>query len=364
MYGITRVLIDEAVAGTEPAMRAEKLFAGAVTRYKGEEGFRVQGSEFRVEDEERGDPKTTLIITENRGEFLKPCPCTPEYTGCGYHVLNYMHGCPLTCTYCVLQAYLNAPGIKLLANWDDIEKELVQKAFTPKRQWRIGTGELGDSLALEPVCGFAGRLVELFGRHEGPVLELKTKTVDIDGLLKLPHRGRTVLAWSVNAPAVIAGEERHTASLEERARAARRALDAGFRVAFHCDPALEFPGWEAGYDVMIETLAAHVGGSKGVAWFSIGGMRFMPALQNVIERDHPASRVAAGEFITGLDGKHRYYRPVRSSLFKRIHAAATRAFPSAAVYLCMENREVWQAATGAYPGPAGVSRMLDAAVFT
>jgi spore photoproduct lyase len=55
------------------------------------------------------------------------------------------------------------------------------------------------------------------------VLELKTKSVNIGGLLDLDHRRKTILAWSLNTERVIRDEERGTASLDARLRAAAAA---------------------------------------------------------------------------------------------------------------------------------------------
>ena len=54
------------------------------------------------------------------------------------------------------------------------------------------------------------------------MLELKTKTTFIDTLLDLPHRRRTILSWSLNTERVIGSEERGTASLDVRLKAAAR----------------------------------------------------------------------------------------------------------------------------------------------
>ncbi len=60
----------------------------------------------------------------------------------------------LSCSYCILRGYLNAPHIKV---HDDLPYILAQieETIAGERNHvlRFGTGELGDSLALERELG-------------------------------------------------------------------------------------------------------------------------------------------------------------------------------------------------------------------
>ena len=141
---------------------------------------------------------------------------------------------PLRCSYCFLQDYLgNNPALKAFTNPGDALAEIdaVLRAH-PERDFRIGTGELADSLALDPITGLSGELVPFFAGHRNATLELKTKSDCVDDLLHLDPRGRVVVSWSVNATAICAEDEAGTASLGERLAAARRVQAAGIASAF------------------------------------------------------------------------------------------------------------------------------------
>ena len=85
-----------------------------------------------------------------KGNFIKHCPCSPETVPCGYYNLNLHTGCNFGCSYCILQAYLETKDPIFYTNIDDMEREL--EAFAPDHPYlRIGTGELSDSLAFEPL---------------------------------------------------------------------------------------------------------------------------------------------------------------------------------------------------------------------
>ena len=310
--------------------------------------------------------KHSLLLTRYRGRFFKPCPATREYTCCDYHVLNIGMGCPMDCVYCILQAYLNNPWISFFVNVEDLFAELDQAFATEQEMFfRIGTGEFTDSLALDRLTGFAPRLVNYMRDKKQAVLELKTKSAMIDNLAGLDHCGRTITAWSLNSPPVMEHEEIRTASLEERLAAARRCADWGYRLAFHFDPIIWHQGWQEGYRATIRRLFEVVPADR-IAWISLGALRYLPALKSIAGRRFPGSRFFYEEFIDGLDGKARYFRPRRVEMYRLIADELARfKAPEPCVYFCMESDTIWREVFGFTPEEKGGLRaMLDRSVNT
>jgi spore photoproduct lyase len=275
-------------------------------------------------------------------------------------ILNTGSGCPLDCTYCVLQAYLNNPFITLYVNWQDMLRELEQSAALREGSVvRIGTGEYGDSMVLEHLTGFAAWILPFLRTRPGLVLELKTKTTRIDPLLGLEHGGSIVVSWSLNAQAIAASEEAAAASIAERIAAARRVIDKGYRVGFHFDPVIFYPGWEAGYQRTITLLAEQIPG-LAIAWISIGFLRYMPGLKSVAQQRFPETRIFAEEFIPGLDNKMRYPQVLRQEMGARLVDWLRQALGDVCIYLCMENAPVWRSCLGMAPtSRAELKCMLD-----
>ena len=94
--------------------------------------------------------KETLIIRHNKGHFVARCPGSSGVTCCNYHVINLVEGCSYDCKYCILQSYLNSKGISVFTNLDKLKDELHSLAST-KSFFRIGPGELADSLVLDHI---------------------------------------------------------------------------------------------------------------------------------------------------------------------------------------------------------------------
>lgn len=305
-----------------------------------------------------GAGKKYLLLSEQKGDFIKPCPCTPDYIGCNYYIINLDLNCPLDCTYCILQHYLTEPWLTLHVNTDKLWKQLDTFLHKKKYPVRIGTGELGDSLALDHITHRSSELIRNFRRHPSAILELKTKTLNIDNVLASEPSDNIVIAWSLNAEQIVKTDEKGSPSSAARILAASQVAKRGFRVAFHFDPIIRFPSWEEGYAEVIDQMLTNIPASK-IAWISLGTLRFPAALKSVIRERFPASRIIYEEFVRGIDGKFRYFRPLRVELYKRLVQQLQQP-KSAAIplYFCMENKDVWRDVLKKEPRGRDVEKFL------
>jgi spore photoproduct lyase len=302
--------------------------------------------------------KQLLYLTRNKGDFLKRCPGTREYACCDYQILHVASFCTMDCAYCILQSYFHPPLLKFFVNREDLDAELTG-LFKRKTISRVGTGEFSDSLIWEKWTDLTGYLVSRFSSQRKAVLELKTKTINIEGLKGLDHRRKTIVSWSLNTPAVIRREERRTALLEARLSAAARCQRWGYPLAFHFDPMIIYDGCEDDYQAVVKQLFKHIS-PENVVWISLGTFRFMPKLKTVIAQRFPDSKIAYGEFITGLDNKMRYFKPLRIGLYRKMVNWIREEAPDVTVYFCMEDDEVWEKCMGMIPSAdGGLGRMLD-----
>ncbi len=302
--------------------------------------------------------KTVLFLTYNRGAFIKNCPGTRSYTCCGYQILHIGTFCHMDCTYCILQSYFHPPVLQYFVNHNDLFKEL-EEIFAENKIRRLGTGEFTDSLIWEMWTDLSKRLVPAFAAQKSAVLELKTKTTAIDRLEQLSHNRKTIMAWSVNTSRIISGEERQTASLSARLKAAAKCESWGYPLAFHFDPIVIYDGCEADYERVVEQIFTYVS-PDSIVWISLGTFRFMPALKPLIQKRFPESNIIYGEFITGLDGKMRYFKPLRIEIFQKIIACIRAHAPRTFIYFCMEDDEVWQNTLGYVASErGGLSKLLD-----
>lgn len=304
--------------------------------------------------------KQVLHLSSHPGEFIKKCPGTKGYICCNYKILNVGANCPMNCSYCVLQAYLNQPYLRIYTNLEE-KLDLLREHLDGNADmiFRIGTGEYTDSLALDPIAGWTDLLLPFFAARKNAVLELKTKSIHIERLLACEIRKRIIVSWSLNSPHVASLEEHGAPGIRERIEAARQCQKEGFTIGFHFDPLVYHPGWKEGYLRTIELMAERLD-PNGVIWVSLGCMRYLPELKPVIRSRHPGSRVLNGEFIRGLDGKMRLFKPIRIEMYGFMSEKLALWRNDPGLYLCMESPDVWQSALGWNPeDSSGLSRYLD-----
>lgn len=287
--------------------------------------------------------KKTILITTHRGDAFKPCQgIGPGHLCCNYWIIDLISNCPMDCSYCILQHYLgNNPLLTIYANIDEIlTRASIYIAEHRDKKLRIGTGELSDSLALDHITGFSKKLISYFSYHPNVSLELKTKTVNIDHLLKLNHNGRTVISWSLNPQRLIETEETGTASLAERFKAAKTAIDAGYSIGFHFDPIIYSENWEAEYRQVVDEIIQTFPHQK-IAWISLGTLRFPPQMKEIVKNRFPKSRIFYNELVP-VNGKVRYFRPIREKIYKEMLSWLEPLKQTTPIYLCMETKPVWQ----------------------
>ena len=310
------------------------------------------------------DGKQSLVLKRHRGAFLEHCPAgTSGLVCCNYLVVNFASNCPFDCSYCFLQDYLaSSARLTAFTNVDEglAEIEKVLRAH-PEKPFRIGTGELADSLALDPLTSLSRDLVPFFARHENATLELKTKSECVDELLQIDPRGRTVVSFSLTPERIAAVEERGTASVAARLAAARRLVAAGYKIGVHFDPIIEHEGWQRNYDELIEQTFAAVDASQ-LAWFSLGSLRMTSSLRRRV-RERPTrdnAAVLGAELVECSDGKLRVWRGLRVRMYRSLVRRIRTWAPEVALYLCMEGPQVWQRVMDEIPSDRNLGLRLAA----
>lgn len=293
------------------------------------------------------DSKDVVVLKPFLGRFYQMCPGSPNMICCRYRVINTCFNCLFNCSYCYMHVYLNSYGIMQFINTDRLFIELdgFIKSCVPSMIYRIGTGEFTDSLMCDEITGIGSDLIQFFSRYNNIFFELKTKSSNIDHLLDIPTKGNAVIAWSLNTPHNIAYYEHGTASLQERIHAAVKAINAGYYVAFHFDPIILYQGWEDDYCNVIQLLQGNIDPDK-VVWISLGGFRYHLHFREILRDKFPEEMMTVYEMFPGVDGKYRYFKPLRIKIYTFMYQKLHEIFKKSYIYLCMETDYMWKEITG------------------
>ena len=291
--------------------------------------------------------KETLCLgLRPRGSWVRPFENHEPGSYCPSFVeLNYGSQCPFDCQFCYLQGTNRGlrPMVSVFLNWEDMEADIEEEIR--RRQGRpvvFNAGELADALAVDHLTGLAPRLARYFAQRPNTFLLLLTKSSNVGGLLQLSpeeHRRHTICLWSVNAEPVVQAVELGTARLHERLEAARAVQQAGYRVRLRIDPIIWFPGWEAAYAALVDTIYQYVRPEM----ITLGSYRRLNQLSSIIRKRFPDSLLhQAPSHRVAIDGaRERYPLHIRLALYRHVLDCIRRHDPDVPVSLCKEDFRCW-----------------------
>ena len=282
------------------------------------------------------DGKKSIDYVPYKGEKMDTCATIhDDYVCCNVKVLKSVSNCPFDCSYCFLQNYLTNPQMEVVDDHDRLVQEIESKLKAqPWRFFRIGTWELGDSLALDAQTGQAAQLIDYFSTVENAVLELKTKSDVVDSILDCDHKQKTVVSWSMNTDYIIQTEEHKTASLQQRLVAIQKVVKAGYLIGLHFDPMIDYPEWHDDYMALLHQLHAIVPADQ-IAWISIGSLRFNPEQKRIMENNFRGSKITCQEMVKGRDNKVRYIKPRRIEMYTAMFNTMRQLWEPATTHLFM-----------------------------
>ena len=162
-----KIFIDAVSKKSDVADRVRSLYPKEINFDVDTEPFSEQKGS--MSSDEFNQSKRTLFLTEYKGHFFKRCPGATQkktLTCCNYHVLNLGSQCNMNCSYCYLQSYLNSRTTKIFTNIDQALAELKEMAdLHPTQPYRVGTGEVIDSLSLDEITLYSRKLINFFKNY-------------------------------------------------------------------------------------------------------------------------------------------------------------------------------------------------------
>jgi hypothetical protein len=154
--------------------------------------------------------------------------------------LHTVSGCPFRCAYCWFGG-LNRVVVNLEEFVEHLDEVCERKPLQRLYKW----DNQSDVSCFEPEYGASKLLVEYFAQKPGKYLEIYTgKSDNIDDLLDLDHRGKTIMQWSVSGRTQSTVIEPETAPWDQRIEAARKCQEAGYIVRYRFSPIIPVRNWQ------------------------------------------------------------------------------------------------------------------------
>lgn len=229
-----------------------------------------------------------LIIAHKHSGHVQPSPY--GLGGKNNFYFSHMLNCIYDCSYCFLQGLFSSAHHLLFINYEDFFSAIAQQIQELNREeCYFFSGYDCDSLAYEPVSKFVANALPFFSQHPNAYLELRTKSVQIQTLLKTKPIKNCIVAFSLSAPDIAKEYEKGVPSPTKRVAAMQKLAEQGWLVGARLDPLIWHDEWQNGYSQLIDDIATAVP-SQQMHSITLGTMRFPRSMVATMKERHPTAK--------------------------------------------------------------------------
>jgi len=265
------------------------------------------------------------------------------------------NGCFYQCDWCYLKLTYRAafPFITVKAEYDKIKKQLEKRLSQTDSSIIFNSGELADSLAMDHLTGAGREFIPWFANTANGYLFMLTKSDNVDDILDLDHKERTIVAWSMNNDIISRKFEVGAPAFDRRLNAADKVQKAGYPLRIRLDPIVPFKGWEKAYARTIKTIFDRLSPERitvGTLRFEKGfyGMRdtifttgsYLPKILGQMGPMFEPKLFIGSK--TPKDGKYSFSEKRRTQIFNFV-IEEIRKYSDCKIALCKESANVWDA---------------------
>lgn len=253
-----------------------------------QEIFNLKSQNFRIQKR-----RPALILAEKTGKLVLPAP---ESFGIGGHqnyYFSHMLNCIYDCRYCFLQGMYPSAHYVVFINYESFSTEILRVLDeNPGEKIYFFSGYDCDSLAFDSVTEFLGFFMPFFAQHPRAILELRTKSANVQPLLAQPPIPNCVVAFSFTPAAISQQVEHKVPPLEKRLQAMQQLAHAGWKIGLRFDPLIDAENFTHLYQELISQIFQRIS-AESVHSVSIGSLRFPQKMYQKIVKLYPHDKLLA-----------------------------------------------------------------------
>lgn len=327
---INRIYIEEDIASHPRAREICNRFpdASIVECKRYSEVFNRKSQSFRLQK-----LSPALILAKKDHNYVLPAPDEFSIGGEYNFYFSHMMNCLYDCRYCFLQGMYRSANYVLFINYEDFSQEIIKLAkIHPNTSIHFFSGYDCDSLALEPVSGFARFILPVFRNLSSALLELRTKSTQIRSLLSIQPIDNCVVAYSLN-PAPIANALEHKApNLNSRLRALQSLQHHGWNVGLRFDPLIYDANYKKNYKDLFIQVFKLLDASQ-VHSVSIGTFRLPRQYYKNLSTAYPEEKLFATH-LHQQNGTVQYGSKIRLDLINYCYSNLLNYLPENKIFPC------------------------------
>ena len=249
--------------------------------------FNRKGQNFRLQKQ-----LPSLILANKNGHKIYPTPANHALDAKFNYYFSHLLNCPFDCRYCFLQGKFSSANYVLFVNYEDFLEELLAVLAQHEDIVHVFSGYDCDSLALEPVTGFAGWLIDHIPENERYLIELRTKSAQVRQIRRKQVNKSFLIAYSLAPQAIIDNFEHGTANLDERLAILGNLQSDGWPIGLRIDPLIDHYDWEQTYATFYEQIRQKLV-LQDVHSITLGTMRFPEPYYKKIRSLYPENALLA-----------------------------------------------------------------------
>jgi spore photoproduct lyase len=277
--------------------------------------------------------KPALILAEKYKHFALEAPADYGIGAKRNYYFSHMLNCLYDCRYCFLQGMYQSANYVLFVNYEDFQQEIKQLCVkSPAEEIYFFSGYDCDSLALEPVTGFAEQFLPFFAELPNAWLELRTKSTQVRSLLNYEPLSRCVVAFSLSPKEIAAKVEDKAPSLQRRLDAMSKLQEQGWQLGIRFDPIIYQANYQQQYQQLFEQVFSMID-LKQLHSVSLGAFRLPEKFFKKMHKLYPEEKLFASP-LANQDGMISYRQELEQEMMHYCTEQLLNHIPEAKFFPC------------------------------
>jgi spore photoproduct lyase len=291
---IETIYIEEAILRHPRVLEIIARFPQArkITCGRYSEVFNPKAQNFRLQKQQ-----PALILAEKYKNFSLVAPLGYGIGATRNYYFSHMLNCLYDCRYCFLQGMYQSANYVLFVNYEDFQQDIRQLcAASPNENLHFFSGYDCDSLALEPVTGFAEQFLPFFAAIPNAWLELRTKSTQVRSLLNSEPLPRCIVAFSLSPDQIAKKVEDKAPTLQRRLDALCKLQEQGWQIGLRFDPLIYQSGYQQQYRDFFEQVFSIINLTL-LHSVSLGVFRLPESFFKKVHKLYPEEKLFAGPLV-------------------------------------------------------------------
>ena len=192
-----------------------------------------------------------------------------------------------------------------------------------------------DSLALESITRFVREFLPFFQKHKKAVLELRTKSINVDELLNHEVIPNCVVAYSFTPENISQKLEHGVPPITRRIQTMKKLVEKGWQVGIRLDPLIYHEGYQKYYSELIRDIF-HAIPVESIHSVSTGPMRFPEKMFHTIEQLYPDEPLFAGP-LENRNGLTSYSERIETEMINYCNTILENHLPKNKLFSCLQS---------------------------